>query len=87
MLRIKDVEPLTGFSLRLMLSDGSECVVNVEPYLVGPVFEPLKADESAFRSVSVDKDLGTIVWPNGADIDPEVLIHGRTPAAWETPAR
>jgi hypothetical protein len=22
-------------------------------------------------------------WPNGADIDPDVLYEGRTPAAWE----
>jgi len=46
------------------------------------------ADPALFRQVQVDRELGTIVWPNGADIDPDVLYHGRTPAAWEadTPA-
>ena len=26
-----------------------------------------------FDQVSVDANLGTVVWPNGADIDPDVL--------------
>ena len=24
-----------------------------------------------------------LVWPNGADLDPEVLIHDRRPAGWD----
>jgi hypothetical protein len=40
-------------------------------------------DPQFFRSVQVDPELGTIVWPNGADIDPDVLVLGRTPAAFE----
>jgi hypothetical protein len=43
----------------------------------------LVANPALFRQVTVDPQLGTIVWPNGADVDPDVLYHGRTPAAWE----
>jgi hypothetical protein len=42
--------------------------------LHGPVFEPL-ADPDFFAQVRVDNELGTVVWPNGADLDPLVL-HG-----------
>ena len=36
-----------------------------------------------FRSVKVDKRMGTIVWDNRADIDPDVLYHGLKPAWME----
>jgi len=81
--RVRAVNPLGGFTVRLAFSDGSEKVIDLAPYLRGPIFEPLVADPVLFRSVHVDPELGTIVWPNGADIDPDVLYHGLTPAAWE----
>jgi hypothetical protein len=80
LIRIVDVEPLEGFTLRLRFSDDSERVVDLESELWGPVFEPLKADISLFREVRVDPELGTIVWPNGADMDPDVLHGSREPA-------
>ncbi len=38
----------------------------------GGVFKPLEAPEY-FRQVAVDPELGTIIWPNGADICPDLL--------------
>ncbi len=73
--RIRSVEPLEGFALRLSFDDGTEREVDLEPELWGPVFEPLRANPDLFRQVRVDDELGTIVWPNGADMDPDVL-HG-----------
>jgi len=35
-------------------------------------------DISMFRSMYVEE--GTITWPNGADIDSDVLFYGLTPA-------
>ena len=88
MVRVRKVTPLDGFTLRLEFTDGSERKLDIEPYLKGPIFQPLKRDLALFRSVRVDEELGTIVWPNGADVCPDVLVHGRTPVALETaPAR
>ena len=88
MVRVRKVTPLDGFTLRLEFTDGSERTLDMEPYLKGPIFEPLKRDVALFRSIRVDEELGTSVWPNGADVCPDVLVHGRTPVALEpTPAR
>jgi hypothetical protein len=38
----------------------------------GEVFEPL-SDASYFRQFRVHPELGTLVWPNGADFAPEFL--------------
>ena len=69
------VEPLDGFVLRLSFYDGTEREVDLEDELWGEVFEPLRENRQLFCQVSVDVELGTIVWPNGADMDPDVL-HG-----------
>ena len=42
------------------------------------VFEPLK-DPDYFRQVRVEPDVGTIVWPNGADLCPDVLYENSQP--------
>src|SRR6267142_5520607 len=65
---------LEGNRLRLGFEDGFEGDVDVAA-VVGAfrgVFGPLRLP-SYFRRVRVDSDLGTICWPNGADIAPETL--------------
>lgn len=86
MIRIRAVVPLADFRVRLTFTDGSERVVDLGPYLRGPIFEPLRRDRELFAAVRVDEQIGTIVWPNGADVDPDVLYWGREPAAWSEPA-
>ncbi len=43
-------------------------------------------DDSLFAQVAVDPELGTITWPNGVDLDPDVL-HGDYEATqpWKQP--
>ena len=79
-IRVIEVEPLDGFSLRLLFDDGAERTVDLKDELWGPVFEPLRADPELFRQVQVDRQLGTIIWPNGADMDPDVLRGIHEPA-------
>jgi hypothetical protein len=80
LVRVIAVEPLRGFVLRLSFSDGTTREVDVEEFLRGPVFEPLRADPELFRRVRVES--GAIVWPNGADMDP-VVLHGSAEPAWK----
>jgi len=47
--------------------------INLEPVLYGELYEPLR-DHDFFRQVTVDAEAGTIVWPNGADFDPDLLF-------------
>lgn len=86
MVRVRAVEPGEGFNLRLTFTDGTEKTLDMTPYLLGPVFEPVRQDRGFFESVGVDPDLGTIVWPNGADVCPDVLYEGLRPVAWEEEA-
>jgi len=78
--RVQTIELLERFVLRLRFDDGTVREIDLEAELWGPVFEPLRHDPQLFRQVRVDEELGTIVWPNGADLDPDVL-HGDAPPA------
>jgi hypothetical protein len=67
------VHPLDGYRLQIEFEDGSEGVVDLtEIVTFEGVFEPLK-DRAHFLQVSVNPDVGTICWPGGADIEPDVL--------------
>jgi len=83
LIRINSVEVLKDFWVRLKFTDDTQKEINLEPYLHGLIFEPIRNDSKMFRSVKVDKRMGTIVWDNGADIDPDVLYHGLKPAWME----
>jgi len=80
MLRVLKVQPLPGLRLDLELTDGTHKLVDLTGLLSGPVFEPVRNDPSFFARVTVDPEFGTVTWPNGADLDSDVLILGRTPA-------
>ena len=83
MILIKSVKPLEKFQVFLEFSNGVQKMIDLEPFLRGPIFEPLKHNLDLFRSVKVDEELGTIVRENGADIDPDVLYGTHKPAWME----
>ena len=82
LVRVRTVKPLTGFVVRLGFEDGTQKEIDLDIYLHGPIFESIRNDPSMFHSVKIDG--GTLTWPNGADIDPDVLYYGLTPAWMET---
>ena len=83
LVRISSVTPLDSFHLRLALTDGSVIERDVEPLLVGPVFEAVRDNPDVFRAAKVA--CGTVVWPNGADLCPDVLIWGGPPREGSVP--
>lgn len=72
MVHVTAVEFLGGHRLRLDFDDGSSGEIDFSDEEWRGVFSPL-ADSDYFGTVELDEELGTIVWPNGADIAPETL--------------
>ncbi|MBX5468237.1 MAG: DUF2442 domain-containing protein [Firmicutes bacterium] len=62
--------------LDVVFDDGTAGVVNLDEVVdvYEGVFAPL-LDPDFFAQVKVDPELGTVVWPNGADIAPETLYE------------
>lgn len=67
------VKPLSNYRLSLEFEDGVNGIIHVATLIefVG-VFAPLR-DPVYFAQVRVNQELGTITWPNEADLDPDVL--------------
>lgn len=84
MILIRTVTPLENFQVSLEFNTGERKTVDLNPLLRGPIFEPIRQNPAMFRTVHVDEELGTIVWDNGADMDPDVLYGTYQPAWLET---
>lgn len=70
---ITAVQPLDGYSLELTFEDGVSGIVDLTDLIpFEGVFAPLQ-DRNYFLQVWVNPEIGTICWPNDADIDPDVL--------------
>jgi hypothetical protein len=72
---VRDVEVLSQYRLRLTFSDG--LVGDVDLWHLSEwdgVFADLR-DPAFFALVRVDSEIGTVAWPNGADLAPEVLYE------------
>jgi hypothetical protein len=71
---VTEAKTLSGYCLELTFSDGKRGTVDLENRIAnkGGLYQALE-DIEFFRKVSVNADLGTIVWPNGLDICPDLL--------------
>jgi len=77
---ITAVEPIQGRTLLLTFANGERRVIDIAAHFkFFGVFEPLN-DDAFFRGVRVNPDAGTIQWPNGADMCPDVLYNSSTAA-------
>jgi hypothetical protein len=79
LVRIHEAAPLDGYRVRLKLTDGRVIERDLAEHLTGPVFADIRCSPERFREVRVEA--GTLVWPDGADLCPDVLIWGGLPPA------
>jgi Protein of unknown function (DUF2442) len=77
--RITDVSHMKDYELEVSFSDGTVAVLDFRDRIVGRsgVFKPLESI-AAFSQVAVDREAGTLVWPNGVDFCPDVLYAEAT---------
>lgn len=77
-IRVQSIEPRDGWIMHVQFTNGEHRDIDLTSYIVtGAIFEPVRNDAAFFRSAQVEG--GTIAWPNGADIDPDVLYYAGTP--------
>ena len=77
---VTKVKVLRPYVLSVLFADGQRREVDITGLLEGEVFKQLR-DPAYFAMAAVDPVLGTVVWPNGADLAPESLRAGRVPKA------
>jgi hypothetical protein len=70
--RVISVDHLGSYRLRVSFDDGVTRELDLGPLLEGELFTPLR-DPAVFAKVTVDPEVHTLVWPNGADFDPATL--------------
>ena len=71
-LSINKVKALDDYILELTFENKETRLFDVKPYLDTGIFKKLK-DKNLFKMVKVSFD--SIEWPEGIDLDPEVLYE------------
>jgi len=68
--RVVSYEIVAPYTVRVRFDDATLQTINFEPVLAGELYAPL-SDLKLFNLVSIDSEVHTLVWPNGADFDPD----------------
>ncbi len=73
-LHVVQVTYIDKHKLELQFNNGIHKEIDLSSELDGEIFQPLK-DNNYFKKVYLNKDTGTVEWPNGADFAPEFLYE------------
>lgn len=72
---ITALELLGGHRVRLTFDDGQQRDRDLSPLLTGPVFDAIRTDPAEFARAFIDSEICVLCWPNGVDIDAELLRY------------
>lgn len=70
--RVCFAEIVAPYVVCLRFDDATERIIDFQPILAGELYGPLR-DLELFNRLSIDPEVHTLVWPNGADFDPATL--------------
>lgn len=74
MFDIIEAKYIDEYKVRLVFENGATGEVDLQEYAQkGGVFSGFR-NKNYFMKLYVNKDLGTICWPDGQDIAPETLL-------------
>ncbi len=80
------VNALKGHKLKIEFEDGTQGTVDVSKLVkFTGIFKALQ-DENYFKKAFINEELGVVSWPNGADLDTDVLyslVRGEKLAKFE----
>lgn len=80
-LFIVDAVPNDNYFLELTFRTGEVRLLDMKPYIQeGGVFGTLR-DKGKFREVEVQRDMGGLAWPSGADFCPNTAFMKSEPYA------
>ena len=70
--KVKSFAIVGPYTLSVGFDDGVLREIDFSPILQGELYGPLR-DLRLFEQVMLDREVHTLVWPNGADFDPQTL--------------
>jgi hypothetical protein len=72
--RLVNVQHIEAYILELTFADGVKGQLDFTHRIMGRggVFRPLEKLDY-FKQVTIDPEAKTLIWPNGVDLDPDVL--------------
>ena len=76
---ISNVKPLNAFQVEITFTTGEVVRRDLSALLTGQVFDSIRTDEDHFRQVRVEE--GSLVWPGGVDLCPDMVIWDGLPPA------
>ena len=70
--KVESFDVIGPYRLLVRFDDGKNQKIDFRPVLAGELFGPLR-DLDLFNQVSLNSEVHTLEWPNGADFDPATL--------------
>lgn len=71
MTKVRNIEILKNYNIKIEFNDGFKSIINFKPYIGKGISKPL-LNKNYFKKVKKESG-GGITWPNGYDFCPDFL--------------